>query len=240
MTDTSRSNQITLAAIAAAMSVAMTAPVWAAGSNTTSPAPTPVTPTRYPSMPQLSTVGAGGCVQQYTSEDNSLNQNAINANNVGLAANGVGAAAAVVGVAASTTAAIADEVAYLAGATDWAIGGAAMIAGGATLVGTPAGVVAGGVAMEAAAAIDATHAVATGAKIAALAAEAVGVASTVTGVASQVVAQGHTQNSQNLAVYVASLPDCEATHTGTVAVTDGGVNVTGTSIATTMSASPET
>ena len=31
-------------------------------------------------------------------------------------------------------------------------------------------------------------------------------------------------------MYVATLPDCEATHTGTVAVTDGGVNVTGTSI----------
>ena len=51
-----------------------------------------------------------------------------------------------------------------------------------------------------------------------------------TGVASQVAAQVFTHGSQDLTVYVATLPDCEATHTGTVAVTNGGVNVTGTSI----------
>ena len=231
MTKTFRLNEISLAAMVAVISIGTTTPIWAQGSNTTSPAPTPATPPAViTSVPQLSAVGGGGCAQQYTNAINSLNQNAINADTAGLVSNGVAAASSVAVLGANIAGAVLDEVAQAAEAGTWAIGGAAMIVGGATVLGTPAGVVAGGVAMEAAAASSGVQAAATAVKIAGLTAETVGVAAGVAGVASQVVAQVHTQNSQNLAVYVASLPDCEATHTGTVAVTDGGVNVTGESI----------
>lgn len=231
MTKTFRLNEISLAAMAAVISIGTTTPIWAQGSNTTSPAPTPATPPAViTSAPQLSAVGGGGCAQQYTNAINSLNQNSINADTAGLVSNGVAATSSVAVLGANIAGAVLDEVAQAAEAGTWAIGGAAMIVGGATVLGTPAGVVAGGVAMEAAAASSGVQAAATAVKIAGLTAETVGVAAGVAGVASQVVAQVHTQNSQNLAVYVATLPDCEGTHTGTLAVTDGGVNVTGESI----------
>lgn len=116
------------------------------------------------------------------------------------------------------------------------VGGVAL-ATGVTVVALPAaaagggvGMVAGGVAMNAVGIATGVQAVATGAKIAALAAEAVGVVSTVTGVGSQIAAQVFSHDSQDLAVYVATLPNCEAEFTGTVTVSGGGLNVTGASI----------
>jgi len=190
---------------------------WAEGSNTTSPAPTPPTPTPVvTSLPALNAVGQGGCAQQYTGAINALSQNALTADKVGLASEAAG-------LVANSVAFGADEVAQSAVAATWATGGAAMIAGGATLVGTPAGVVAGGVAMEAAAASNATQAVATAAKIVALGTQAVGLA-------SQTTATVFSQSQQDLVVYVATLPNCEAEFTGTVTVSGGGLNVTGGSI----------
>jgi len=223
MTITFRSNKIAHAVMAAVLSITAAAPAWATGSNTTSPAPTPVTPTPViTSLPQLATVGAGGCAQQYTNAINSLNGQAITANDVGLAANGVGAAATVTGL-------IAQEVASTAKAAEFT----AMSAGLAETVayGVAPAPTAGGIpGSVAAAAAAGTLAATSGAESVALAAAIVGAGSNVAGVASQVAAQVFTHSSQDLTVYVAGLPDCEATHTGTVAVTDGGVNVTGTSI----------
>ena len=84
--------------------------------------------------------------------------------------------------------------------------------------------------MGVASAATGVQALATGAKIVALGAEALGVASTVTGVASQIAATVFDQQSQDLTVYVDTLPECNTTFTGTVTVSGGGVNVTGASI----------
>ena len=224
--------------------LAVSTPAWAAGPNTTTPAPPPVSPAPViTSQPQLSIVGAGGCTQQYTDAIDSLNAQGIIANDVGLAANAVGATAAVVGLAANVTAAIVDGAAQSASSLAWGIGGAAMdvggvgLATGVTVVALPvaavaggAGMVAGGVAMNANTVSRGAQAAATVVKIVALGAEGVGVASTVTGVGSQIAAQVFAHQSQDLSVYSSTLPGCESTHTGTVMVNDGGVNVTGTSI----------
>jgi len=83
---------------AAALGIATTMPAFAGGSNTATTAATPATPAGVvTSTPQLSSVGAGGCAWQYTKAINNLGQQAITANDVGLAANAVGAAADVGG-----------------------------------------------------------------------------------------------------------------------------------------------
>ena len=90
---------------AAALGIATTMPAFAGGSNTATTAATPATPAGVvTSTPQLSSVGAGGCAWQYTKAINNLGQQAITANDVGLAANAVGAAAAVTGLIASEVA----------------------------------------------------------------------------------------------------------------------------------------
>jgi hypothetical protein len=87
---------------AAALGIATTMPAFAGGSNTATTAATPATPAGVvTSTPQLSSVGAGGCAWQYTKAINNLGQQAITANDVGLAANAVGAAAAVTGRSAT-------------------------------------------------------------------------------------------------------------------------------------------
>jgi hypothetical protein len=202
--------------MAAVLPLAAVSPAWA-GSNTTSPAPTPDTPAPViTSLPSLDTVGKGGCAQQYTAEINRLSQDALAADKDGLALE-------TTGLVANSTAFIADGVAQEIETTAWTVGGAAMIIGGGTVLGTPAGVVTGGVAMEAVAASSGAQTLATVAKIVALGTQALGLD-------SQTTSTNLSQNQQDLNVYVATLPDCEATHTGTVAVTDGGVNVTGDSI----------
>ena len=58
-----------------------------------------------------------------------------------------------------------------------------------------------------------------------------GAGSTVTGVASQIASQVFTHQQADLNAYVTeNLPLCDTTFTGTVSVTDGGVNVTGNPI----------
>lgn len=154
MTHTFRAIEIALAAMIAVLPLTAATPAWAEGSNSTSPATTPITPAALVTdQVQLSTVGAGGCGQQYTAAINSLNSQAIVANDVALGANAVGLALDTVGVAAEITAnvanwtgAIADEVAQTAEATTWAVGGAAMLTG-ITVVALPVAVPAGGVAM---------------------------------------------------------------------------------------------
>lgn len=258
MTHTFRAIVIVLVAMIAFLPLAATTLVWAQGSNTTSPAPAPVTPAPVvTSLPQLSAVGQGGCAQQYTNAINALNLNAAIANDVGLGANAVGAAAAVVMNVANWTSAVADSVAQGAITTAWGVGGTAMgvagplmgtggaalatgvtvvalpaaaVGGGAGLVAGGVGMTAGGVAMGVAAASTGVQLLATGAKIVGLGAESVGVASTVTGVASQIAAQVYTHSSLSLTEYVATLPNCDANFTGTVKVSGGGVNVTGASI----------
>ncbi len=65
----------------------------------------------------------------------------------------------------------------------------------------------------------------------ALAAAIVGAGATVTGVASQIAAQVYGHEQADLNAYVTEqLPLCDTTFTGTVTVTDGGVNVSGVSI----------
>ena len=258
MRPTLRTIAIALAATTALLQLAATPPASAQGSNPTSPATTPPTPAPVTtSLPQLSSVNAGGCAQQYTNAINSLNQSAITANDVGLGANAFGAAAGVVMNGANILSAIADAsaqgtiaAAWGVGSTAQAVGGPLMTAGGAALalgvtvvalppaaLGGGAGLAAGGVAttatgvaMGVASATTAVQAAATGLKVLALGAETAGVLSTVAGVGSQIGAQIHTQNAQNLIVYVASLPNCDSEFTGTVNVSGGGVNVTGDSI----------
>ena len=223
MTTTFQIKKISVAAAVAALTIGATTPAWAQGSNTTNPAPTPATPPSVvTSLPQLSSVGSGGCAQQYTNAINTQNQSAITANDVGLAANGVGAAATVTGLIAQEVASSASAAAFTAMAAGLTTTTAYGVAPLPTAGGIPGSV--------AAAAAAGTLAGTSVAESVALGAAIVGAGSTVAGVASQVVAQTHTQNSQNLSVYVASLPDCEATHTGTVTVTNGGVNVSGGSI----------
>ena len=66
--------EIVLAALIAVLPLAAATPAWAAGSNPTSPAPTPATPaTLVTKLPALTTVGQGGCVQQYDDRLNQLN-----------------------------------------------------------------------------------------------------------------------------------------------------------------------
>lgn len=258
MTHTFRAIEIALAAMIAVLPLTAATPAWAEGSNSTSPATTPITPaTLITDQVQLSTVGAGGCAQQYTAAINSLIDLAIIDNDwgLGLTAGGLaletfGLGTEIIANAANWTGAIADEVAQAAEAATWATGGVAQIAGGAsmllgvTVVALPVvvplggtGMGAGGVAMEAAAASSGVQALATGAKIVGLAAETAGLASSALGLADQAVgfgfqidAQAKSKQAHALTKYVATLPNCNAEFTGTVEVSSGGVNVTGTSI----------
>lgn len=199
--------------MAVAISIGTTNPVFAQGSNTTSPAPAPATPAPVvTSLPQLATVGAGGCAQQYTNAINALNAQVLTSNDVGLAANAVGAAADV-------TSLVAQEVAASASAVEFGLM-SGFLAADIPAVGTATPAAAPAAAL---ATTSTAEAIALGAAI-------VGAGSTVTGVASQIAAQTFAHNAQDLTVYVATLPDCEVTHTGTVTVTDGGVNVSGRSI----------
>ncbi|MCD6581147.1 MAG: hypothetical protein J7K90_05035 [Desulfuromusa sp.] len=253
-----RTIELTLIMITAVFLTVGPTSAWAVGSNTTSSASTPVTPTPVSTgLPQLSTVGSGGCAQQYTDAINAQSLGALVANDVGLGANAVGATAAAVGVGANLTAAIADEVAQAAITAAWGVGAAAQVTGATalvagaaamatavTVVATPASVVGGGIGMAAsgvatgatglamgvAATATGVQAVATGAKIVALGAEAVGVAATITGVGSQIAAQVFSHQEYDLAAYAATLPNCNAEFTGTVEVSGGGVAVTGDSV----------
>jgi hypothetical protein len=173
-------------------------PALAAGSNTTNPAAVPATPAPVvTSQPQLSTVGAGGCAWQYTKAINSLGQQAIIANDVGLAANAVGAAAEVTGLIAQEAASIADAAAFTALAA--ALAADIPVVGTATPGAIPAGVLAGS----------------SVAKSIAYGAEIVGAGSTVTGVASQIAAQVFTHQQADLNTYVTeNLPLCDTTFTG--------------------------
>ena len=197
---------------AAALGIATTMPAFAGGSNTATTAATPATPAGVvTSTPQLSSVGAGGCAWQYTKAINDLGQQAITANDVGLAANAVGAAAAVTGLIASEVASASRTVEFgvMAGGLE------AAAAGDPFLLAAPGLATAGGAATA--------LTVSSGVEDAALAASIVGAGSTVTGVASQIASQVFTHQQADLNAYVTeNLPLCDTTFTGTVSVTDGG------------------
>jgi YadA head domain repeat (2 copies) len=213
--------------VIAALLLAAARPAWAAGSNGSTSNPPPPIPTPViTSSPDLSTVGAGGCQQQYNTAVNNFNQQAldanqlaINANDIGLAANAVGAAAAVVQLTAQEVAADAKsgEFTALGAALALDVPPAGSAAGGAV----PAGLLAG----------------TSGVEGVALLAAITGAGSTVVGVASQVSAQIHTKDAQaasvsaqDLTVYSGNLDNCNSNFTGTVQVKAGGVNVSGDSI----------
>jgi len=208
------------------------------GPNTSNPNTGPPPPTPTPVItdtPQLNTVGAGGCQQQYTAALNSLYQSNIDAINDGLAANAIGAAAAVTGATAQQTAADAAAVEFgvmAGGFTAASIG--LDEAGTAILVplfpeGASPGLIAAGVGLGTADGAAVALATSTGAEAVALAAEIVGLGSTVVGINDQITAQGFSQQWQDLSAYQDSLPDCNIDFTGTVTVQAGGVNVTGES-----------
>src|SRR5215207_6164905 len=83
----------TRTALITVLSVAAAQPAWA--QNTTpNPPPTPP-PSVVTSSPALSTVGAGGCVKQYTAAINHLADQANIAQDAAVTSLGIGAAAAV-------------------------------------------------------------------------------------------------------------------------------------------------
>jgi hypothetical protein len=174
------------------------------------------------SAPALSTVGAGGCAQQYTAAINNLNGQAITANNVGLASNATGAAASVTNLVAQNIVAGVAAGAF----TAMSVGLGVTVGYGVAPLPTAAGIP-GSVAAAAAAGTLAGNSTASSV---AYVAGVVGAVATVAGVASQITAQVFTTDAFNLTNYTAGLPGCEGTFTGTVAVTAGGVNVSGDSI----------
>ncbi len=165
---------------ALALGISTTMPAFAGSSPPAGapPAPTPVV-TRNP---QLSTVGAGGCVQQYDQKLLGLAQQQDTANDVGLAANAVNASAMLTGLIAEEAVSDASTVAFgvIAGGLTAAAAGDPFLAAAPGL-GTAAG---GATAMT----------VATGAEAVALAAEIVGATSGVAGVASQIARKCSTSN----------------------------------------------
>jgi len=218
-----RTFAIALEAMTAFLLLATTTPAWAQGSNTTNPAPTPSTPAPVTtSLPQLSSVNAGGCAQQYTNAINAHNQNAAISNDVGLAANATAAAATVTGLIAQEVAATASAAEFTAMAAGLGVTVAYGVAPLPTAGGIP-GSVAAAAAAGALAATGGVEAVALGAAI-------VGAGANVTGVASQIAAQVYTHSALSLTEYVATLPNCDSEFTGTVKVSAGGVDVTGASI----------
>ena len=244
MTHAPRATEIALTAMIAVLLLAATTPAWAQGSNSTSPAPTPPTPPALKTdLPQLSTVGAGGCAQQYTAAINSANDVAIIANDVGLGANLLGLGLDTIGVGAEITANVANIALNNVEAATTAAEAAAHVALGAAItamgpvVTLPVAAPAAGVA---AVAIATAGAGSTAAKLAqntayvaegiGLASSAAGLVSQTAGVASQITAQVSTHIAQELTKYVATLPNCNAEFTGTVEVSAGGVNVAGPSI----------
>jgi hypothetical protein len=200
--NTFRLNKITLAAMAALISISATTPAWATGSNTTSPAPTPITPAPVVTQtPDLLLPFLGGCAQQY---DLAIDLAA----DAGLAAAGVGAAADVtaIGLQAISEAAKAAEFTVMAGG----------FTGIATVVGIPVGGAAGA---GAAAALAANHLV-----------DDLILADALIGAVADVASVAFGVDEQLLSHYQNSLDNCDQNFTGTVTVKAGGLDVTGTSI----------
>src|SRR5215471_14490479 len=77
-------------------------PAWAQTTNP-NPPPTPP-PSVVTSVPALSTVGAGGCKQQYTTAINDASQNALISQDAAVASAGIAAAAAVTNATAQSIA----------------------------------------------------------------------------------------------------------------------------------------
>ncbi len=184
--------------VAALFATSALTPAFADGSNTTalgtpSPGYSVVT-----SSPQLSSVGSGGCSQQYTNQLNTLGDTVA-----GLGVTSAGAAVAE----------LATEIAEFSGeGAEFITAGASLNAAGVAialdvpLVGSADGAV---VPIEAAgAALDAAGGQSIATAIG-LGAETVGVAAGLTGAITQEV-------QQNLTDYVSGLPTCEMEFTGTI------------------------
>lgn len=229
--------KVAVAVMVACVPLASTTSAWALGSNTTSPAVAPATPGAVsPSLTARSTVGAGGCAQQYTAAINAQSLGAIISNDVGLAANaaglvsaGVGAAADVVGLTAQSVASGVDSAAFIAMGLGLGVTVAYGVAPLPTAVGIP-----GSVAAAAAAAVlggsSVVKTVANVAQIVGAVATVASVAAQAVGVASQISGQVFSHLGYDLAAYAATLPNCDSEFAGTVKVTTGGVNITGGSI----------
>jgi len=223
MRHTYRAIELAIVMMIALPSFTTAVPAWAAGSNSTSPAPKPATPVVVNTrLPQLSSAGAGGCAQQYTARLESLQDSAIASDNIGLTAESVGVGAELIAAGAKEVARDAEAGEFTTigvGLDEAAVG--VVVPGDAGLAAP--GLIAASVAAYALAATSAAEGVA-------LLAEATGLATSVTGLANQLDAAGFTDEHQELMKYVSTLPDCNTEFTGTVQVSGGGVNVTGDSI----------
>ena len=88
--------------LVALLSLAAAQPAWA---QTTNPNPPPIPPSSVvTSVPALSTVGAGGCKQQYTTAINGASQNALISQDAAVTSAGIAAAAAVTNATAQSIA----------------------------------------------------------------------------------------------------------------------------------------
>ncbi len=188
--------------------------------QTTSP-PAPVPPTPPPLVTNtgnLSTVGAGGCLQQYIIPIQNLQQEALDDQLASVVAEGIAVAAVGVNLVAQEAAAFTDAATF------------GVMAGGlvAAAAGDPGLAAAPGLSTAAGAAT--VLATSSGAKSAALLAAITGFASDEVALAANVATQLHSQDALDLTVYQQTRPNCDQRFTGTVTVQGGGVNVTGASI----------
>src|ERR1700674_5171478 len=106
-------NGVSLALIVA-LSLAAAKPAWAAGSNSGTPNPAPVTPTPVVTGTEIANpvVGGGGCFQQYLPGLGRAVNKVLTANDAGIALNATGAAATVVGLAAQAATQTAAAVSF--------------------------------------------------------------------------------------------------------------------------------
>jgi hypothetical protein len=204
------------------LSLAAAQPAWA--QTNPNPPPTPP-PSVVTSIPALSTVGAGGCKQQYTGAINGASQNALIAMDSAVASAGVGAAAALTNAIAQNIASGTSTGAF----TALGVGLAGTVAYGTSPLPNFEGIP---FSVDAAAAAG-LLAASSGAKTAAWLAAITGASAAVAGVASQTTAQVFRHEAQNLTDYIATLPNCESTFTGTLTVAvpagQGALNASGDS-----------
>lgn len=212
------------AALIVALSLAAAKPAWAAGSNSGTPNPTPVTPTPVVTSTEIANpvVGGGGCSQQYLPGLGRAVNKVLTANDAGIALNATGAAATVVGLAAQgvTQAAAAVSFGVIAGGlAEAAVGVVTPLDAGPAAPGlAAAGIAAGVLAGDSTAATVATTAA------------GIGAAAAVSGIATQLTGTVFAHQAQDLTDYANTLDFCDSKFTGTVTVKAGGVDVTGDSI----------